>query len=79
PVSENYADYAFAVKKSLEEAGIRVEIDIRNEKLGYKIREAEMMKVPYMLVLGENEKNSGGVSVRKREAGDLGAKSIPEI
>ncbi|NOU98599.1 threonine--tRNA ligase [Paenibacillus planticolens] len=79
PVSENYIDYALQVKKSLEEAGVRVEVDVRNEKLGYKIREAQLEKIPYMLVLGENEKNSGSVSVRKRGEGDLGSKSILEI
>ncbi|MCJ8013744.1 threonine--tRNA ligase [Paenibacillus sp. KQZ6P-2] len=79
PVSENYVDYAFEVKKSLEEAGIRVEIDIRNEKLGYRIREAQLEKVPYMLVLGENEKNSASVSVRKRGEGDQGSSKIDEI
>ncbi|MDN4068248.1 threonine--tRNA ligase [Paenibacillus sp. FSL R5-0407] len=79
PVSENYVDYAYRVKKSLEEAGIRVEIDARNEKLGYKIREAQLEKVPYMLVLGENEKNSDSVSVRKRGEGDCGSRTIPEI
>ncbi|WP_340008718.1 threonine--tRNA ligase [Paenibacillus sp. FSL K6-0276] len=79
PVSENYVDYAFQVKQSLEQAGIRVEVDIRNEKLGYKIREAQLEKAPYMLVLGENEKNSDSVSVRKRGEGDLGSKSIQEI
>lgn len=79
PVSENYIDYALQVKKELEVAGIRVEVDIRNEKLGYKIREAQLQKVPYMLVLGENEKSSGLVSVRKRGEGDLGSKSIHQI
>ncbi|HEY2494991.1 MAG TPA: threonine--tRNA ligase [Paenibacillus sp.] len=79
PVSENYIDYAYQVKKSLEEAGIRVEVDVRNEKLGYKIREAQLEKIPYMLVLGENEKNSDSVSARKRGVGDLGSKSILEI
>ncbi|MZQ83316.1 threonine--tRNA ligase [Paenibacillus sp. 5J-6] len=79
PVSENYLDYAFQVKKSLERAGIRVEVDVRNEKLGYKIREAQLEKIPYMLVLGENEKNSESVSVRKRGEGDLGARSVAAI
>lgn len=79
PVSENYLDYAFQVKKSLERAGIRVEVDVRNEKLGYKVREAQLEKIPYMLVLGENEKNSESVSVRKRGEGDLGSKSILAI
>lgn len=79
PVSENYIDYAMQVKQSFDEAGIRVEMDIRNEKLGYRIREAQIQKVPYMLVVGENEKNSNHVSVRKRGEGDLGSKSILEI
>ncbi|MEK5583741.1 MULTISPECIES: threonine--tRNA ligase [Paenibacillus] len=79
PVSENYVDYALQVKHQLEKAGIRVEVDIRNEKLGYKIREAQLEKAPYMLVLGENEKNSDTVSVRKRGEGDLGSKSIQDI
>ncbi|MFX3632788.1 MAG: threonine--tRNA ligase [Candidatus Pristimantibacillus sp.] len=79
PVSENYVDYAFQVKQSLAQEGIRVEVDTRNEKLGYKIREAQLEKVPYMLVLGEQEKNAGLVSVRKRAEGDLGSIRIHEI
>ncbi|MDR0271557.1 threonine--tRNA ligase [Paenibacillus sp.] len=79
PVSDNYIDYAFQVKKSLEEAGIRVEVDIRKEKLGYKIREAQLEKIPYMLIVGENEKNSGSVSVRKRNGEDLGSEAIQKI
>jgi threonyl-tRNA synthetase len=79
PVSENYVDYALQVKKSLQEAGIRVEIDVRDEKLGYKIREAQLEKIPYMLVLGENEKNSASASVRKRGEGELGPTSIQEV
>jgi threonyl-tRNA synthetase len=79
PISENYIDYAFQVKQALENDGIRVEVDVRNEKLGYKIREAGLEKIPYMLVLGENEKNSESVSVRKRGEGDLGSKSVLEI
>ncbi|MNI13716.1 Threonine--tRNA ligase 2 [compost metagenome] len=79
PVSSRYADYAFQVKKELQDAGIRVELDIRNEKLGYKIREAQLEKVPYMLVLGEQEQSSAAVSVRKRGSGDAGAMSIAEF
>lgn len=79
PVSSHYADYAFQVKKELQDAGIRVELDLRNEKLGYKIREAQLEKVPYMLVLGEQEQRSGAVSVRKRGSGDAGAISIAEF
>jgi threonyl-tRNA synthetase len=79
PVSDNYMDYAYEVKKRLGSEGIRVEVDGRSEKLGYKIREAQLEKVPYMLVLGENEKKLGSVSVRKRGEGDLGSKSLEEI
>lgn len=79
PVSENYLDYAFQVKKWLEESGIRTEVDVRNEKLGYKIREAQLEKAPYIFVLGEKEKNSGQVSVRRRGEGDLGLRSKQEI
>ncbi len=79
PVSDNFIDYALQVKQALEEAGIRVEVDIRNEKLGYKIREAQLEKVPYMFVLGEKEKSSGTVAVRQRGEGDIGTKTIQEI
>jgi threonyl-tRNA synthetase len=79
PVSEKFIDYALQVKQSLGVANIRVEIDIRNEKLGYKIREAQLEKVPFMLILGENEKESGMVAVRKRGEGDLGSKSIEQL
>ena len=79
PVSDHFLDYALQVKKALGDSGIRVEVDARAEKLGYKIREAQLEKVPYMLVLGENERNSGTVAVRKRGEGDLGVQSLQEI
>ncbi|BBH20576.1 threonine--tRNA ligase [Paenibacillus baekrokdamisoli] len=79
PVSKNDIDYAFQLKKELEEAGIRVEIDIREEKLGYKIRGAQLEKVPYMFVLGKKERESGQVSIRKRGEGDIGSLHIEEI
>ncbi|NOU82055.1 threonine--tRNA ligase [Paenibacillus sp. LMG 31459] len=66
PVSGVHADYAFEVKKQLQAAGLRVELDARDEKLGYKIRAAQLEKVPYMLVLGDQEQNNGTVSVRGR-------------
>ncbi|SFE53270.1 threonyl-tRNA synthetase [Paenibacillus algorifonticola] len=78
PVSTVYEEYAREVAEKLQEAGIRVESDLRNEKLGYKIREAQIEKVPYMLVVGENEMQAGSVSIRKRGEGDIGAKSIAE-
>lgn len=79
PVSTAYEAYARQVTEQLQEAGIRVEADLRNEKLGYKIREAQLEKVPYMLVVGENEMQAGGVSVRKRGDGDLGAMPAAEL
>ncbi|MGG1634157.1 threonine--tRNA ligase [Paenibacillus sp. NRS-1760] len=79
PVSEKYIDYALQVKEALAEAGIRTKVDTRNEKLGYKIREAGLEKVPYTLVLGESEKNAGSVAIRKRGEGDLGSLAIAEV
>ena len=61
------------------DADIRVEADMRNEKLGYKIREAQMQKLPYMLIVGDNEVAEGTVSVRSRKNGDLGAKSVEDF
>jgi len=78
PVSGAFEDYARQVEDKLRAGGIRAESDLRNEKLGYKIREAQLEKIPYMFVVGENEQSSGSVSVRKRGEGDLGAKSVDE-
>lgn len=75
-VSEKFSDYAKEVSEKLKEAGIRCELDVRNEKLGYKIREAQMEKVPYMLILGEKEQQEGVVSVRKRDEGDIGSMGL---
>ncbi len=75
PLVDKHHDYAYQVKKMLEEKGIRVEIDTRNEKIGYKIREAQMEKTPYMLVIGDKETESGSVAVRSRKEGDLGSMS----
>jgi threonyl-tRNA synthetase len=72
-VSEAAADYAGSVYSKLKEAGIRCEIDTRNEKIGYKIREAQLQKIPYMLIIGDKELEAGNVAVRSRDAGDLGA------
>ncbi len=76
PVSDKSRDYALGVYESLKAAGIRVEIDTRDEKIGYKIREAQLQKVPYMLVLGEKEAESKAITVRSREKGDLGASTV---
>lgn len=74
PIADRHLDYAYDVKKQLEAKGIRVELDDRNEKIGYKIREARLQKVPYMLIIGDSEVEKCEVSVRRRgEDGDLGA------
>ena len=75
-ISEKYMDYAENVKKKLDEVGIRVELDTRSEKIGYKIREAQQAKIPYMLVVGQKEEEDGTVAVRSRAAGDEGTKSL---
>ena len=80
PIADRHLDYAYEVKKLLEEQGLRVEVDDRNEKIGYKIREARLNKVPYMLVIGDNEVENRTLSVRERgENGDLGAMSVEEF
>ncbi len=76
PISERHHAYAGQVAKRLAEANVRVEIDDRNEKMGYKIREAQTQKIPYMLVVGDKESQSGEVSVRNRFQGDEGAQSL---
>ena len=76
PISDKYLDYAGKVLEDLKEAGIRAEIDSRAEKIGYKIREAQMQKIPYMLVVGEKEQEADLVSVRSRFAGDEGQKNL---
>ena len=73
PVTRKFSAYAHTVEEQLLQAGIRVEVDDRNEKVGYKIREAQLQKVPYMLIVGEKEAESAAVSVRDRAEGDLGA------
>jgi threonyl-tRNA synthetase len=79
PVSGVHADYAFEVKGQLQAAGLRVELDLREEKLGYKIREAQLEKVPYTLVLGDQEQNSGTVSVRSRGESEQLSQSVQEF
>ena len=76
PISDKYMDYGKEVLAKLEAAGIRAEIDTRAEKIGYKIREAQMNKIPYMLVVGAKEEEAGAVSVRSRFAGDEGQKNL---
>ena len=79
PITDNQHEYAYKVKEVLQAKGIRVEVDDRNEKTGYKIREAQLQKIPYMLIVGEKEVEGNTVSIRSREEGDMGAKSVEEF
>ena len=79
PIADAHKDYANEVKAKLEDVGIRVEVDERNEKIGYKIREAQLQKIPYMLVLGDKEKEAGTVGVRSRKDGDIGAMDLDDF
>jgi threonyl-tRNA synthetase len=79
PVSPAFEAYANEVTERMQVAGIRVEADNRNEKLGYKIREAQLEKIPFMLVVGENEVSSGSLSIRKRGQGDLGTHPVDQV
>ncbi|WP_099188709.1 threonine--tRNA ligase [Tepidibacter mesophilus] len=79
PISDKYMDYANQVKEILFDKGIRIEIDNRAEKIGYKIREAQLEKVPYMLIVGEKEQENNEISVRSRDKGEVGSISVDEF
>ena len=79
PVGERQLGYAQSVADRLREQGVRAVVDDRNEKLGYKIRDAQVQKTPYMLVVGDKEVQAGNVSLRHRQAGDLGPASVDEL
>jgi threonyl-tRNA synthetase len=79
PVSEKVMDYAKHVQETLRNHGIRVHLDDRSEKLPAKIRDAQLQKIPYMLVVGPKEAEAGTVSVRHRSQGDLGPKPLTEL
>jgi threonyl-tRNA synthetase len=79
PIADRHAEYAAGVQERLVAAGLKVELDARQEKIGYKIREAQLQKIPYMLVIGDREAAEGTVSVRSRSGGDLGARGIDEF
>jgi threonyl-tRNA synthetase len=79
PISERQNDYAVQVAKKLEDLDIRVELDNRNEKIGYKIREAQMQKVPYMLIVGDKEIENNAVAVRDRKEGDRGSVNLDDF
>jgi len=79
PITDRQTEYARVVRKQLEDAGVRSTVDDRNEKVNLKIREAQLQKVPYMLVVGDREQQSGEVAVRNRKHGDQGAKPLAEF
>lgn len=76
PITDRVVEYAEAVSRKLSAAGLRAEVDSRSEKIGYKIREAQQQKIPYMLVVGDREAENGEVSVRVRQGGDIGTMSV---
>ena len=78
-VADRHLDYVYEIKKQLEAAGLRVEVDSRSEKIGYKIREAQLEKIPYMFIVGDKDIEAGTVSVRHRKVGDLGAMKLEEF
>ncbi len=79
PITDNQREYSFKIKSELDDLGVRVEVDDRNEKIGYKIREAQLQKIPYMLVIGEKEQTASLASVRSRKLGDMGQMSIEDF
>ena len=79
PIAERFNDYAKELADNLKEAGLRVEIDYRSEKIGYKIREAQLDKVPYMVIIGQKEVDAKKVSVRSRELGDMGSMAASDF
>jgi threonyl-tRNA synthetase len=79
PVAEKFYEYGAQVTAKLAAAGIRIELDDRAESLGYRVREAQLQKVPYMLVVGAREAESGAVSVRRRAGADLGAMPVEAL
>jgi threonyl-tRNA synthetase len=79
PISDRHLDYAGSVRDRVKAAGLRADLDARQEKIGYKIREAQLQKVPYMLVVGDRESAEGTVSVRTRTGGDQGARSVSDF
>ena len=79
PIADRHQEYANSVRKKLEAMGMRVTVDERSEKIGYKIRESQLQKIPYMLLVGDKEIEDGTVSVRKRGEGDIGAMSVADF
>ena len=78
PITDNHAEYAEKIKSDLINNDIRTKIDLRNEKVGFKIREAEVQKIPYMIIIGDKEVDDNKISVREKGAGDLGQMTLTE-
>jgi threonyl-tRNA synthetase len=79
PIADRHLDYGRSVRDALKASGLRADLDERQEKIGYKIREAQLQKIPYMLVVGDREAADGTVSVRTRSGGDQGPKSVNDF
>src|SRR5690554_4193933 len=79
PITDKHIEYCLQLEKQMKEKGIRVEVDARNEKIGYKIREAQLSQVPYMLVIGDKELENNAVAVRSRKDGDIGTMPVSEF
>ncbi len=79
PISEKFVDYAKKVERELVNAGVRVELDDSNEKLGYKFRQCEIQKIPYKVIVGEKEATEGVISVNKRKEGDKGQMTVAQF
>ena len=79
PVSDKFTDYASQVHEELLDAGLRAEVNLRDDRVGYKIREASLRKLPYALVVGERERDAGTVNVRSRDQGELGEMPIADF
>lgn len=76
PITERHHEYAYGVERMMKDAGLRVEVDARSEKMGYKIREGQLQKIPYLLVIGDKEVENNSVAVRKRQEGDIGSQPV---
>jgi len=79
PISEKFNDYAFQIAKEMNAQDIRVQVDDRNEKIGRKIRDNELKRIPYMLIVGEKEAENGEVSVRRQGEGDKGTMKVADF
>ncbi|MBQ9516122.1 MAG: threonine--tRNA ligase, partial [Ruminococcus sp.] len=79
PIADRHLDRIYEIKKELDDLGMRVEVDDRSEKIGYKIREAQLQKIPYMIVIGDKDIENNTVSIRHRKDGDMGSMSLEEF